>query len=57
VADYLKFYNGDKGWERMLDRYGIDAAVLPKSNKILENNGSWEKVFEGNLDIVYVRRK
>lgn len=58
VDDYLKFHFSQSGWERMIDKYGITGVVLPKNNPNLQYFvKGWSKVFEGDLDVIYIRER
>ena len=60
VQDYLKFHYTQPGWEEIIPKYQIDGVILPRGNPALpffEANKAWEKVFEGALDVVYIKQQ
>jgi hypothetical protein len=59
MRDYMRFYFNEPGWEHILDAYNVNAAILPKNSlgaiHFFDTNARWRKVFEGGLDVVYIK--
>ena len=60
IEDYLRFHYNEQGWETLLDKYKIDAIVLPKSTPQINyftSKPEWAKVYDGPYDAVFIKRK
>lgn len=60
VQDYLDFYSNRPGWEKMLDKYKINAALIPiadvNQSYFFKTSRQWHKMYEGKLDTLYIRK-
>lgn len=62
VADYLTFHNLQPGWDEVLDKYGIEAVLLPKGPTHPHTNifnsihyRGWVKTFSGENADIFIR--
>lgn len=61
IKDYLRMHLCLPGWEKIMEKYSFDAAMIPKDSACavayFNSAASWKKVFTGNIDIVYIKDK
>ena len=59
IADYLKIGAGNPGWRELLDRYGLNMALLPEDSalsSLLKMDAAW-KMIESDGKIALFRRQ
>lgn len=57
--EYVQVARGGHEWEQLLDRYGIEMAIVPVEwplAELLKRNGSWRLVKDDGLSILFERR-
>lgn len=60
AKDYVKYINMEYGWDNMFDEYEIGGVFTTKEdvhNKYFEEVGKWDKVFEGDIGVVYIKKE
>ncbi len=59
LADYLTFHYGEEGWDKLLDKYRISGAVIPKTDPAMvdrfRNRSGWRLAFTGKDALVFLR--
>ena len=58
AKDYVRFINMEYKWDEILNEYEIGGIFITKDdihNKYFEDLPEWEKVFEGEIGVVYIR--
>jgi hypothetical protein len=56
VAEYMQVINLQPGWQAVLDKYGVDMAILkPNTPLARELATSWRTVFSGDVEVVFER--
>jgi len=59
MEEYRVVHDGRPGWRDVLDRYGVEMAMVQKNGSVaalLEASREWERVFEGEIEALFVRR-
>lgn len=59
LRDYITVMRTDPGWEDLLDRYGVDAVLMPRKahlSEVLRDHPGWREAFTGSIESVFVRR-
>jgi hypothetical protein len=59
IREYLKVVHAERGWETVLDRWGVNLAVLPsKSNAsdALRKSPNWRVSHQDNVAVTFERR-
>ena len=57
--EYVKLASGNHEWEQLLDRYGIEIAIVPVEwplAELLKRNNSWRLVKDDGLGILFEHR-
>ena len=57
--EYVKLASGNYEWERLLDRYGIEIAIVPVEwplAELLKRDTGWRLVKDDGLGILFERR-
>ena len=57
--EYVKLASGKYEWERLLDRYGIEIAIVPVDwplAELLKRNAAWRLVKDDGLGIIFEHR-
>ncbi|HXF50603.1 MAG TPA: hypothetical protein VNM43_02840 [Dehalococcoidia bacterium] len=60
LREYMTVMRADAGWEDILDRYGVDAVLLPKEAHLaraLREHPGWREAFTGPVESVFLRRE
>jgi hypothetical protein len=60
VNDYIKTANLQPGWSETFEKYAVRTVLIPKGSPLslmLLGNRAWERVFQGTLEDVFVRRE
>jgi len=58
LAEYEVVWAGRPGWDRILDRYSIDAVIFGSNSdlaRLLRSDARWEEAFIGPYESVFVR--
>jgi hypothetical protein len=58
AEDYLVLDAGGEGWERVLDRHGIDVVVWRTRKplaRLLDGGGGWRRLYRDDLASVWIR--
>ena len=58
MDDFGKLLDARPGWEEVLDRYGVEVALLEKDSRtatLLTATGRWRELFRGEIEVVLVR--
>lgn len=58
VNEGLRAWNADPDWSRILDRYQINAALLPVDSalaSVLRERGDWRQVYRDRLAVLFVK--
>ncbi len=60
IDDYLAMLKCSDNWQKIFEKYTIDAAIIPKESSCVTEyfatSPLWQKVFSGNLDNVYIKK-
>lgn len=59
VGEYRELADVRPGWRDVLERYGIRTILIGKDSALstlLQADGGWERVFQGEVEDVFVRR-
>lgn len=60
ISEYIAMLECRPDWYNILNKYDINAAILPKENDCatayFNENPLWKKVFSGKLDNVYIQK-
>ena len=60
VSDYLEFHKNQKGWEKLLDKYQITAALMPVNLgaqlDYFTQSPNWFEAYRGNKAVLFVKR-
>lgn len=59
VADYIRVFDVDPGWDAVLRRYDIEVVVWNRKHplvEVLERDPAWQRLHRDDVAVVYVRR-
>lgn len=57
MLEYRRFQAVQPGWQEVLDRYGVEAVLIPKDGQasvLLAASGAWKEAFRGPIESVFV---
>jgi hypothetical protein len=60
LADYLRTWAGDAGWQETLDKFGVRTVLTEKGSGLarqLEQASAWSRKYADELAVIYVRDK
>jgi hypothetical protein len=59
TQEYLDVVDARPDWRQVLDKYGVQTVLVEKDSALstlLRADGKWERVFQGEVEDVWVRR-